>query len=185
MHTCHTLFSHHHLLLAPHRLQQRHARCRPPHPYERTNQPTATSTTPAGDRENGRGSNEEQERPAHRGRRVRKRDTPHMTHQVWRQPLCTMPLTTPIPFTQKMMVRCRGATPNDSDSARVTLNPAPAPLSHHLCEHRTRPHLASKLLTNLLFPFEACALSIATMNGCAVTYLDTSCCNTYISNIEN
>ena len=68
------LFSHHHLLLTPHRLQQRHARCRPPHPYERTNQPTATSTTPAGDHENVRGSNEGQE-PTHRGRRVRKRDT--------------------------------------------------------------------------------------------------------------
>ena len=120
------LFSHHHLLLTPHRLQQCHARCRPPHPYERTNQPITTSTTTAGDGENGRGSNEEQERPAHRGQRVRKRDTapPGMA-----QASLYDAADHPNSLLQKIMVRCCGATPDESDSARVTLNPAPAPLS--------------------------------------------------------
>jgi len=43
-------------------------------------------------------------------------------HQVWHKPLCTMPLTTPIPFYTENDGR---ATPNDSDSACVMLNPAP------------------------------------------------------------
>jgi len=76
---------------------------------------------------NSRGSNEEQERPAHRGRRVRKRDTtsPGMA-QASLYDAADHPNSL---LHRKMMVRCRGATPNESDSAHVTLNPAPAPLS--------------------------------------------------------
>ena len=49
-------------------------------------------------------------------------------HQVWRQPLCTMPLTTPIPFCTEN-VTCCGATLNDSNSVHLMLNAIPAPLS--------------------------------------------------------
>jgi len=111
------VISHHHLLLAPHQLQQCHTWCCPPHLYKPTSQPTATSTTPAEDCKNARGSNEEQEQPAHWGQRMRKRDMapPYMVqaslHDAADHP--------------NSILHRKWWWSNTSDSAHVMLNPAP------------------------------------------------------------
>ena len=84
---------------------------------------------------------------------------------------CPLPpqTATPCPLPPQTATHLRSpTTPTNDDTTYV---------------NTIRAH-ASLLTNHLLFPFEACTLSIATINGCAVTYLDTSC-NTYISNIES
>ena len=115
---------------------------------------------------------------------------------------CALTITIhPYKQRHRLSERCMRPTPHYSRStpcfqgSRLTPYPLPPQTATHL-QSPTTPtnddttyantiHAHASLLTNhLLFLFEARTLSIATINGCTVTYLDTSC-NTYISNIES
>ena len=94
----------------------------------------------------GEGSNEEQERPAHRA----EGEEETLLHQVWRQPLCTMPLNTPIPFctenggymprsnAKRLRPRPFNAEPHPSASLVALSMPKPHPTSAALLVTNSR-----------------------------------------------
>jgi len=94
----------------------------------------------------GEGSNEEQERPAHRA----EGEEETLLHQVWRQPLCTMPLNTPIPFctenggymprsnAKRLQLRPFDAEPHPSASLMALSMPKPHPTSAALLVTNSR-----------------------------------------------